>query len=354
MTRKQPPAAPPPVDPSDPLFGDVAAPAPAESKALAPQVERDGTFTDKAVTRREGLVPETEVTKESVAVGAQIRAQIAARTLHAMQNPRSFDDARVAILRDCRRPAFAKAAVYSLPPRGEGGKRIEGLSIRFAEAALAHWGNVASESIILYEDAEKRVVRIGVVDLETNTSHSRDITISKRVERKFARDRVIITERLNSEGKPVFVVQATDEEVTQAEARERSRVMRNEGLRIIPADIRDEALALCRQTATTEDAKDPDAARKALADAFAELGVRPPDIAAYLGCELAQTSPAQLADLRDVWTAIRDGDATWQQFVAARTEDLSPDEEKAEGGSRVDDIKQRARERAAERKAAKS
>jgi hypothetical protein len=261
------------------------------------------------------------------------------RIVQALQRPRSVDDARVAILRECKRTAFAKAALYKKPV---GGNTIEGLSIRFAETALRLWGNIASESIGLFDDDAKRTVRILVVDLETNTWHARDVTILKRIERKqLKRGQTALGQRVNSYGDVVFDVEATEDEMATKEANIRSKVLRNEGLRLIPADILDEARALCKATLRAEVNADPDAARKSIADAFAELGVMPSDLAQFLGCEVAQASPAQIADLRTWYTSVRDGDTTWQEIIAARVNDLSPDSEEAPPPSAVARLKAR-------------
>lgn len=367
-TRKpsapRPPSTPPPNDPSDPLFGGapkhdtstseaVAAAAsqdprwkrPEEtSTALAPSVEKDpGVYVDPApsgdrtaIVARGPLGDVAEYGKESVAVAAQVKAMVQGRIVQALQRPRSVDDARVAILRDCRRPAFAKAAIYRKPI---GGEAVEGLSIRFAESALRHWGNVSSESIILYDDDQKRIVRVSLTDLETNTWHSRDLTILKTVERRtLRRGQQAISQRVNSNGYTVFIVEATEEELSTKEANARSKVLRNEGLRLIPADILDEAKAACKATTTAEVKQDPDAARKAVADAFADLGVMPSDLAAFLGCEIAQASPAQIADLRGWYTAVKDGDATWAEILAARVTDLQPEDDEPQGGA-IDKLK---------------
>src|SRR5208337_3723267 len=78
----------------------------------------------------------------STAVAAQAQAEIQARFIMAMQRPRDDDNVRVRMLRECARPAFAKRAYYSLPRGDKPGRltgipnRIEGLSVRFAEAAV--------------------------------------------------------------------------------------------------------------------------------------------------------------------------------------------------------------------------
>lgn len=346
-TPDRPSAAAPPPAQHDPLFDDIEeAPPhrepgddsdelPLKPAPLKPPPKPEPPKPQAAIVKTRSAVTgeEVEVSAQSSAVGKQIEAEIAARTLVAVQRPRSFDDARVAILRDCERPGFARAAVYSLPSRsGDGGKRIEGLSIRFVEAALGHWGNISMTSHVISDDDERRIVRVRVVDMERNVVAERDITVAKRIERsRIKPGQEVLSQRINSKGEIVYVVRATDEEVNQAEARERSRVMRNEGARLLPPDVKEEALTRCRETSRQEDAKDPDTARKKIGDAFADIGLLPSDLALYLGCELRQASPAQIADLREVYQGIRDGDVTWSDFLSARAEDTAPAEEKGEG-----------------------
>lgn len=342
----------PPAPAPDPLFD--GAPEPSPTKAIVPQVATaEGAFVgdDKtAVVKQNAIGTEIERNAESSAVAAQVKAMISARTIHALQNPRDFDEARVAILRDCKRPGFAKAAIFRKPV---GGNTIEGLSIRFAESALRHWGNCGSESILLYDGDDKRVLRVMLGDFEANVWHSRDITILKSVERSTLKPgQVPISERLNSKGQVAYVVPATEDELQVKEGAARSKVMRNEGLRLIPADILEEALALCRKTRNDEDAKDPDAAKKAVADAFVTLGIMPSDLSEYLGCELAQASPIQVGELREWFVAVRDGDATWSEILQARVNDIAPSSDE-KPSSRVADLKARAKAKAEERKAVK-
>ena len=364
MARKNDNDRPAPPPAHDPLFDhpkgrepgddDDEAPAPGVGlhTALVPQVaSSNGAFVgdEKTISmKRSGLGEEMVASRESTAVAAQVQALVAARTMHALRNPRNFDDARIKILTDCRRPAFAKAAIFRKPI---GGTHIEGLSIRFAESALRHWGNVGSESILLYDGPDKRIVRIMLGDFEGNVWHSRDITILKTVERKTLKaGQVPISQRLNSNREITYTVETTEDEMQVKEGAARSKVMRNEGLRLIPADILEEALALCRKTRFADDAKDPDAARKAVADAFASIGVMPSDLAEYLGCELAQAAPPQVSELREWYTAVKEGDATWSEIVSARINDVDPNEEKKSGDA-VKSLKERAQAKAAERKA---
>jgi hypothetical protein len=72
------------------------------------------------------------------------------------------------------------------------------------------------------------------------------------------------------------------------------------------------------RTVADRDARDPDAARKQIADAFSALNVTPTMLREYLGHELGTCSPSELAELRAIWTAIRDGDATWSDTMDER------------------------------------
>jgi hypothetical protein len=315
------------------------------------------------MTARSGpLGDEMEYGRESAAVAVGQKARVQARIIQALQRPRKVDDFRIALLKDCQRPTFAETAIFKKPVGRElvngqwKDKTIEGLSIRFAETALARWGNVDIQTVTLYEDDEKRRVLVTVLDLETNAEFGSDFVVLKRIERsKLKQGQSALSERINSRGEKVFLVEATDDELNTRINAFRSKTIRNEGLRLIPPDIKEEAMAIARETRDRADAKDPDAARKKVQDAFARIGVIPSNLAEYLGCEVSQASPAQVADLREVFTAIDDGDLTWQDFMAARSEDVAPAEEQATpGSSRVEALKATAKAKAEARKAGKS
>jgi len=72
------------------------------------------------------------------AMQASATAAVQARFVMARQQPRSWDDVRVRVLGECKRPGFAQVARYH-KPIGDG---IEGPSIRFAEACARYAGNL--------------------------------------------------------------------------------------------------------------------------------------------------------------------------------------------------------------------
>lgn len=250
------------------------------------------------------------------AVAAQAKAAVQARYVMAMQNPRSWDEARVRLLRECSRPGFAEVARYRKPV---GGSSIEGLSIRFAEAALRCAGNMLVESMAIYDDADQRIVRVSVTDLESNVSYPKDIVIRKVVERSRVPDgQVPISVRTNSQGKKTYTVQATDDDMLNKENALVSKALRTAALRMIPGDILDECEAKIIDTVRNRAAADPEAERKKIVDAFAAMNIMPQRIVEYLGHPLEEIAPAELADLKLVYTSIRDGETTIGALIEER------------------------------------
>jgi hypothetical protein len=266
------------------------------------------------------------------AEAARAQAEVQARFIVAMQRPRDDDNVRIRLLRECSRPSFASRAYFSVQRGNRPGRitgtanRIEGLSVRFAEAAIRHMGNIMVSTRSVYDDGEKRIIAVTVVDLETNAAHGKDVVINKTVERKkLGQGQLALRTRTNTYGDTVYIVEATDDELLQKENALVSKTLRTEGLRLLSADIIEECEQKIINIVRSEDAKDPDAARKALADGFAAMSVMPSDLKAYLGHELAQCSPAQITDLRGLYAAIREGETTWREIMAAK-----------EGGGDVD------------------
>ena len=258
------------------------------------------------------LVGTGPVSPALIAAAETARARIESAYVIAMRRPRNPDQARQRILHDCRRPAFADRVEYR---KKIGSGFVTGPSIRFAETALRNWGNVLSDIRVTYEDETTRRIAVTITDLETNATFGKELSLAKTVERRNPTGREVLGERTNTRGDKVFVVRATEEEMYTKEAAMISRVVRNEGLRLIPSDVVDEAITTAREVLRDRDAKDPDAAKKALLDAFAGIGVAPVDLEAYLGHPTNRLAPKELEDLRGAYRAIRDGESTWQDYV---------------------------------------
>jgi hypothetical protein len=275
-----------------------------EAKAGTTTKEEFGAVTSSALAET-----------ASSAVAAQATAAVQARYVMALKKPRDWDDVRVSLLKECKRPRFAEVARY-LKPVGRG---VTGPSIRFAEAALRCMTNVLPETATIFDNREKRILRQSVTDLESNVTYSLDITIEKTVERSSLRDgQTPMAVRTNSFGKKVFIVEATEDDLLNKQNALVSKALRQNALRLLPGDILDECMDAIVDTQEKQDKADPDAARKKLVDAFVSMGVKPSDLKLYLGHELASASPAEIGELRAVYAAIRDGEGNWKDALAIK------------------------------------
>lgn len=255
----------------------------------------------------------------STAIAAKAKAMVEARYVMAMRQPRNWDQVRQDLMGECKRPSFAhNKSAYYRKPIGQG---VEGLGIRFVEVALRCMKNVLVETSMTFEDDAKEIHCVSVTDLESNLTYPLDVRVSKTVERsKPADDGSYISARKNSYGKMVYTVPANDDDLLNKRGALISKAVRTLGLRIIPGDLQDEAEEIIKAVRLDEAARDPGAERKRIADAFGEVGVKAADLTAYLGHALDTCSPTELVDLRGIYGAIANGEATWKSVMENKAE----------------------------------
>jgi hypothetical protein len=305
-----------------------------------------GAIVRQGVSSHEMLL-QTETA--STAMAAQAKAAVEARYAMAVRFPRDFMAVRERILDACKRPMFAQVARYAKPV---GGSTIEGWSIRFAEEALRALGNALPETSVIYDDASKRIVRVAVTDLETNLTHTTEVVIQKTVERLHLKSgQVALAQRTNSAGKTTYIVEATEDDLQNKQAALVSKAMRTLALRIIPGDLLEEALVAVKKTLVDGAARDPAAARKALADAFRSIGIRAEQLAEYLGHPLDEATPDEIVDLKQVGQSIKDGETTWREIMEARRPEDAPAAAEAKPATRTDEVKAKLKAQSGEVKA---
>lgn len=280
------------------------------------------------LVRRDGLGNELAERNEtaSTAMAARAQAQIQSQYVMAMRNPRDWDAVRQKLLHRCESTTFAETARYARPlgkkkneETGEWEQQYaRGFSIRFAEEAIRCMTNMSQEVAAISDDARQRTIRCTVIDLESNTPWSHEITLEKVKERKsLKKGEVPIGQRLNSYGETVYLLPATADDVRQQEGSIVSKTVRTLALRALPGDLQDEARRVIDATLRAEVRKDPDAARKRLADAFAEFRVGVTDLSEYLGGRpLSSITEDEIDVFRGVLVCLRDGDR-WSDLLAA-------------------------------------
>lgn len=267
----------------------------------------------------------------ATALAERERSTIQAMFIVARQNPRNVARFEQNLLKECERPGFAEVARYRKPvgrkkneATGEWEQSYaEGFSIRFAEAAMRHWTNLVCDAKSAYEDDQKRIVRMVVMDLESNITISSELNLSKTVERKGKKKgnaeippegREVISERLNSYGDKTYTVVATDDEIGMKQGANWSKFIRNV-LRFMPGDILD---ACESQIEKTLKGLGPEAARQRLIDAFDRIGVTIANVQEYVGHSISTLSGEEINELRKIHAAIREGESTWKEMVEAK------------------------------------
>jgi hypothetical protein len=129
----------------------------------------------------------------------------------------------------------------------------------------------------------------------------------------------VLGERVNTKGKKVYIVAATDDEIAKKESAEISKVVRNEGLRLIPNDIIATAMQIVHDTKSGTKTKQIDNnSTEKLISAFEKIGVDSADVIAWLGHPLASILPAELDELRDIYYSCKDEAATFEDFIQAK------------------------------------
>lgn len=259
------------------------------------------------------------VETSSTVLAAQAKALVEARYTVAIHRPRDLDVVRARLLADAKRPGFAHVAIYRKPIGKDESKWPVGPSIRFAESAIRAMGNCVVEAVTIFDDKDRRIVRVTATDLESNTSWSNDATIQKTVEKSYVKDgETILSSRTNSYGKPVYTVPATDDDILNKVNALLSKSYRTLGLRLVPGDIVEEVMDECWRTRSTEDAKDPDATRRQIFDAFGRQGVTIEQLKAYLGHDAKALTSKEQESLRSLFNALKDGETSWAEIMAEK------------------------------------
>jgi len=299
------------------------------------------------VTVRQDLAQESTVSHEMAvaAAAAEARAEIEARIVHALHHPRNIDLFEQAIIKDCRRSSFADIALFRKPvgkkKNAETGKMEQSFaidfSIRFVETAIQHYQHVHVTSRIPYEDVEKAKLTVGVVDVQNNVGYSTESVVDKLVERRFVPEgRKHHGQRQNTYGDDVYLLEATKDEFRLLIGAERSKLIRDQGKRLLPRDILDRAREVIDETLAATTTQDPDAVKRRLIDGFAKVGVTVSMLLEYLGQPLDSLTPKDVGELRTLWNGLKDGEYSWADIM--RMKDAPAEgEEKPEPRQKVRD-----------------
>lgn len=225
--------------------------------------------------------------------------EVQAAVISAKRFPRDEVQAHKRIMTACSRKGLAEVAMYSYP---RGGQNVTGPSIRLAEALAQAWGNIDAG----WSELERKppignlpgesLVLAYAVDLETN--YRKPLTFTVRHWRDTKQGGYAIKE---------------ERDIYELVANQASRRLRACILGVIPRDVQEDAIAKCEETLKND--KEPLIDRiKKMVVAFGDMGVSQEMLEKRLGHKMEATTDTELVTLRKVWTSIKDGFATREEF----------------------------------------
>lgn len=216
----------------------------------------------------------------------------------ARECPRNEIDAFQKMAKSCERPLFAEKAIYRFP---RGNTMVCGPSINMAKTMAMYWGHMRYGYHVLSQTDDEVHISGYALDLETGTRCDMEDRFAKRIQRK-------------AKGGKTLWLKPDERDLRELINRRAAFLMRNCVLALIPEDIKEEMMNKCGATmyaAAAGDIKqDRTTAIRRLVVAFADHGVTLAMLSTYLGHPVDQINEKELASLRQIWTSLRDGQAT--------------------------------------------
>jgi hypothetical protein len=223
----------------------------------------------------------------------------------AKQFPRDQFEASNRINKMCSRLSLAKVSQYTFP---RGGQKINGPSIRLAEAIAQAWGNIDFGVIELSNSNGLSEMMAYAWDLETNVRRS--MVFSVKHERDTKTGKTVLTD---------------NRDIYEITANMGARRVRSCILGVIPGDIVDEALAICNKTLVEGEGKNFDDSLKNMLLTFEKVHkVTRKQIEEYIGYPIANFTAENLVTLKGVHDSIKDGMAKREDYFNLKKEIVDP------------------------------
>ena len=219
---------------------------------------------------------------------ARVNREVESQVIMAKKFPRNEAAAYNSLMQTCSREKFAATATYSYP---KGGQKVEGPSIRLAEAAARAWGNMQFGVREINRIGGRSIAESFAWDLETNVRSSIEFTVAH------VRDTKKGPQELTSE-----------RDIYELIANFGARRLRKCILELIPEDVISDALVICdkamHQSLGKGDIKEK---IRGMTEKFKEFGVHPEHLEKRLGNKLSACTVNQLMNLGKIYLSLQDG-----------------------------------------------
>lgn len=187
----------------------------------------------------------------------------------------------------CSRPSIASVAMYQYP---RGGQTVSGPSIRLVEEVARCWGNIDYGTRELSRNGEYTEMEAYAWDMQTNTYSSQKFTV-RHLREKSGGDVRLTSER------DIYEITAN-----MAARRLRARIMA-----VLPPDIIDHALAVCRSTINGSSDRPIEDKIKTMLVKLRRFGVSKHHIEELQGKPVNEFLPDDFADILGIYNSIKDG-----------------------------------------------
>ena len=210
-----------------------------------------------------------------------------AAMMMARHFPRDERTAVDRILMACTRPSLAEDAVYQY---ARGGQDVSGASIRLAEELARQWGNMTCGVAELSRHGGQSEVLAYAYDQQTGFRDEKRFTVRHWRDTKTG-------------GKAVTEERDIYELIANMGARRKRACI----LAIIPADVVESAVKQCEITLQAGHGEVTPERIKAMLEGFAAYRVTKEQIEKRIQRNIDSITPALLAQLRKIYTSLKDG-----------------------------------------------
>jgi len=246
----------------------------------------------------------------SNALVARELGEAQAAVMLAKQFPRDELATYQSIMTACSRPSFAAKAVYRYP---RGKTTVSGASVVLAREIARCFGNIVSGYRVLSNEDDQIHLQGYAWDQQSNRRVVLEDRFNAKIQRKMrTMDGVEETQWVTPD----------ERDLRELVSRRASFLERNALLRLLPADLIEDAMGACTQaetkTASGEIKNDRNGTLKKLVTAYSGYGVNKDMIEDRLGHRLDDASAEEIAELRQIYTSIKDGSASRDEFFEPR------------------------------------
>jgi hypothetical protein len=228
----------------------------------------------------------------------------------AKKFPRDEFESYNRIMKACERKSLAESALYSYP---RGGEKVEGPSIRLAEALAQNWGNIDSGIVELEQKPGESTIMAYAWDLETNTRQTKIFT--QKHERK-------AKSQINKLTEP--------RDIYELVANNGARRMRACILAVIPGDVVEAAVKKCKETLMKGGEPLEDRIRKMVSVFDKDFQVSKDMLEKYIGYAAEKFSSNDVVKLQGVYTALKDGQSKRDDFFELKVKPAPEPAEKTQ------------------------